>query len=116
MEVKQVSVPCSNCGQDVIENNGLIVFVKEIQPGKITDVYPCCKGSCEQILNKSRVGQDEIDFSIELSDITTPDKFYAYVTGFMDRLYEGLKMDTKAYQKLRAVMDSTAIRVLNRKE
>jgi hypothetical protein len=114
--MKHATVPCLNCGQDIIDNDGIIVFVKGIQPGKITDVYPCCKGPCEQILNKSRVGQDEIDFSIELSDITTPDKFYAYVTGFMDRLYEGLKMDDRAYRKLRTMMDSTAQRVLSRKE
>ncbi len=116
MALRDNSVPCSQCGRDVLEHDGLIVFVKGIQPGKITDVYPCCKGGCEQILNNSRVGQDEIDFSIELADITSPDQFYAYVTGFMDRLYEGLKIDSKAYQKLRSMMDITAKRVFNWKD
>jgi len=111
--MKELIVPCLQCGEDVIDHDGLIVFVKGIQPGKITDVYPCCKGNCEMILNKSRVGQDEIDFAIELADITSHEKFYGYVTGFMDRLYEGLKIDPKAYQKLRNMMDITARRVFD---
>ncbi len=113
--MKRATVSCLHCGRDIIDNDGIIVFVKGIQPGKITDVYPCCKGTCEQILNESRVGQDEIDFSIELADITTPEKFYAYVAGFMDRLYEGLRIDAKAYAKLRSMMDITAQRVLGPK-
>lgn len=106
-------IPCSLCGKDVIDSHGLIVFVKGIQPGKITDVYACCRGNCEIALNEARVGQDEIDFSIEISDISSPEKFYQVVTGFMDRLYEGLKIDPAAYRKLRSMMDIMAQRVIS---
>jgi hypothetical protein len=64
-------------------------------------------------LNESRVGQDEIDFSIEISDIKSPEMFYEVVTGFMDRLYEGLKIDPRAYRKLRRMMDIMAERVIS---
>jgi hypothetical protein len=104
-------LPCSNCKKDIIGDKGLIVFVKAIQPGKIMDVYGCCHGECEELLKTSRVGKDEIDFSLEISDMDSPQKFAEYVSGFMDRLYEGLKMDPAAYRKLKRMMTVMAYRV-----
>ncbi len=110
------SLLCRHCGKNILEHQGLIVFVRGMRLGKIVDVYGCCRGDCEAALKESRGGKEEIAFSIEVADVKEPWKFYEYAVGLMDRLYQGLKIDKAAYKKLREMMDAAAPQVFGWKE
>ncbi len=96
---------CAVCGRDVLAGDGTLVLVKDT--GKdtwISGVEVCCKGECEEKLSETHRGRNEIDIPVAIAELKNPLLFLRYVTGVMDRLYEGLAIEREAYKRLKLVM------------
>lgn len=96
---------CTICGKDVLENDGILVLVKDTGTETwISGVQVCCRGECEEKLREKRLGKNEIDIPLALADLKNPLLYLRYLTGVMDRLYEGVAIEREAYKRLKLVM------------
>lgn|GEM_PF-3507730 len=96
---------CAVCGKDVLENDGILVLVKDTDTATwISGVHVCCRGECEEKLRETHLGKNEINIPLAIADLKNPLLYLRYLTGVMDRLYDGIGIEREAYKRLKLVM------------
>ena len=106
----QEPLTCAHCGKNLFEEPGIVVFI-ENEFGDYTDVYTCCKGRCDEVLQK-RIGENESDGWKDVTDFMNPLIFLKEWMAVMNNIYEGKKFEAAAYEKFKDILIAAAPYVL----
>ncbi|QNU66723.1 hypothetical protein EHE19_018080 [Ruminiclostridium herbifermentans] len=101
---------CAHCGKNLFENIGMsiVVLVQDMQNNKISDIYTCCKGNCDDILQKHRVTGSGSDGWKELSEFTNPFLFLKHVMAIMNNMHDGIEISQTAFESYKEIVLATA--------
>lgn len=76
---------CVVCRKDLLEKPGLsMIRIKRNKDGKIESFTPCCKGSCDERLQKHKGEGWE-----ELGHLTNPLTFFSYMMSIIQNYHDG---------------------------
>lgn len=102
---------CESCGVDVLENNGIVVFATD-KDGRITKVYACCRGKCDEFLEKTYVGNNEITGWKGIDDLKNPYLFLKNIMALINNLHAGKMIEYEALKKYQDIILACAQYVL----
>jgi hypothetical protein len=65
---------CKYCAKDLLfpEPNGIVVMWSSLSPDRVEDVYWCCKGACDQMLNRQHWKKGLSDSWEDVPDLIAP--------------------------------------------
>ena len=101
---------CAHCGKNLFEDIGMsiVVLVEDIKNNKITDIYTCCKGKCDDILQENRVAGNGSDGWKELSEFTNPFLFLKHIMAIMNNMHDGVEISKTAFESYKEIVLATA--------
>ncbi|MFD2613557.1 hypothetical protein [Paenibacillus gansuensis] len=100
----EAKIECEICGKDVIQGSkdkgpGIIVIVENKQ-GTITDVIPCCKGTCDDKVSQSVKG---VDGWKDVTEFTNPLLFMQNSMAFINNVQQN-KFSEEAFEAYKKVL------------
>lgn len=82
---KNIGLYCASCGIDLLKShNGIVVLLEDYTVHEIIHVYWCCKGICDQKLQRKHNRENLIDLWDDIEDLRIPMGFMRWLINFID--------------------------------
>ena len=106
----QKSLRCTHCEKDLFESPGksIIVFIEGVGTKEIIDIYPCCKGECDEVLRRNRQQDGYIDGWKDLTDYMNPVLYLKQVMAIINKMHGGTKLADNAIEEYKNILLSVA--------
>jgi hypothetical protein len=101
MYLEHEELNCKYCGANVLENITKSMVVIHQEGDIVTDVFPCCKGACDDALGSLSGWKELIDF-------TNPFLYLQHIMAVLNNMHEGMKFTDEAFKAYKEVLIKTA--------
>jgi hypothetical protein len=102
---EQGVLQCQVCKKNLFSEPGKsLICIWEASDRHIHDVYACCKGSCDRILQQSHRKDGHFDGWIDLSDVMIPTLYLRKLMTFMRNIQHGRKVEESAFDNFIDIM------------
>jgi hypothetical protein len=104
---------CVNCGKKLLEpdKSGIVVIWKTLnarEPKEIVDLYCCCKGSCDRVLQSEfrLKHKNAIDGWDDIEDICIPTIYFKWLSTMLNRMQNDIKYSDLAFRNMMLLLQS----------
>ncbi|MBQ8662329.1 MAG: hypothetical protein IJ471_00565 [Eubacterium sp.] len=105
----ETAIKCSVCGKDLMldPEMSLINIVQNMDTQKIISVKPCCKGRCDDIIQRS-VKAREVSGWKDLTDFLNPYLYIKHIASVFNSTYTGAGFENQeAFEDYKKLILST---------
>jgi len=92
---------CRHCGKDVLQDISNSIVVIHQKRNLVTDVFPCCKGNCDDALGSLSGWK-------ELKEFTNPYLYLKHLMAVLNNMHEGMEFTDEALEGYKEVVTKTA--------
>lgn len=102
----QSEIKCSVCGKDLMENPqmSMVNIIQNLDTQKIVSVKPCCKGTCDKIIEKTAKVR-ELSGWKDLTDFLNPYLYMKHIMSVLNSLHDEEGFENKeAFEDYKALV------------
>ncbi len=100
------NLPCEYCKRNLLEPqpHGIVTSYEPMESRETVELLWCCKGNCDRQLERLMLERDLVSSWRDISDLTIPTVFIAWVMATLNQIHSGAGWSEKAFDQAKTLM------------